>query len=627
MKFLKRVSLTNMNLGKKLITGFLAVAIIALIVAIIGYIQIDSVNKAEILNNGSTLNHAEVKWRTEHAGSDYTEYENTMNDYVLNSKKPGKREETLKAFTDMSNEVNAEAGEVKDAFSHLFAGRKQSDLGQIDLDMEKIANEIAPQVHSMVRDSNAVVAAADADKQVNGEFTQAAIMTFDAQHAKVQGLLGKLQNLIGTDLNNSKVKSSQQVSIAKIWLSGFGAVAFVVALGLGYLISRSISVPINKLARTAQRISDGDLNEQVEINTSDEIGILAEAFNQMTFKLRQMFEAEQKDKEYLQKTVNKYMNFVGEVATGNLQEKLNLNGEKDDLTMLGHNLNKMIDGLRSMAENVHQATNNIASASSEIMAATAQQNQGAAQQAASVSQTNTTVEEVRQTAEQTSERALSVASVAKKAAEISEAGRLAVDNTVIGMNQIKDKVESIAENIVSLSEQTQQIGDIIQTVNDIAEQSNLLALNASIEAARAGEQGKGFAVVASEVKNLAEQSQQATAQVKAILSDIQRATDTLVMVTEEGTKGVDAGVTLANQAGHTIQQLSENISESARAAQQIVASAQQQAAGMDQIALAIGDINQSTTQALSSTKQTEKAAQSLSDLGNSLKEFVTEYKI
>ena len=95
---------------------------------------------------------------------------------------------------------------------------------------------------------------------------------------------------------------------------------------------------------------------------------------------------------------------------------------------------------------------------------------------------------------------------------------------------------NIAETILALSEQTQQIGDIIATVNDIADQSNLLALNAAIEAARAGEAGKGFAVVAGEVRSLAEQSRQATAQVKEILGDIQKATNTAVMVTEEGTK-------------------------------------------------------------------------------------------
>ena len=128
------------------------------------------------------------------------------------------------------------------------------------------------------------------------------------------------------------------------------------------------------------------------------------------------------------------------------------------------------------------------------------------------------------------------------------------------MNRIREQMESIAESIVRLSEQGQTIGEIIATVNDLAEQSNLLAVNAAIEAARAGEQGKGFAVVAQEVKSLAEQSKQATAQVRAILGDIQKATNSAVMATEQGSKAVEAGVAQSTQAGEAIRLLAESIS-------------------------------------------------------------------
>jgi methyl-accepting chemotaxis protein len=162
-------------------------------------------------------------------------------------------------------------------------------------------------------------------------------------------------------------------------------------------------------------------------------------------------------------------------------------------------------------------------------------------------------------------------------------------------------------------------------VNDIAAQSNMLALNASVEAARAGEYGKGFAVVAQEVRNLAEQSKQATAQVKAILSDIQRATNATVMATEEGTKSVDEGVSLAMQAGEAIEQLTGVIEESAQAAMQLVAGGRQQASGVEQVSLAMQNINQATVQSLSSTRETEKAARDLKDLSSRLSKTVAQY--
>src|SRR5207253_3648111 len=124
-----------------------------------------------------------------------------------------------------------------------------------------------------------------------------------------------------------------------------------------------------------------------------------------------------------------------------------------------------------------------------------------------------------------------------------------------GVADIRQKVQFIAETILALSEQSQQIGEIIASVGDLADQSNLLALNAAIEANRAGEHGKGFSVVAQEIRSQAEQSKAATAQVRAILSDIQRATNAAVMATEQGTKGADAGGRLIERAGRTIEQL------------------------------------------------------------------------
>jgi len=127
-------------------------------------------------------------------------------------------------------------------------------------------------------------------------------------------------------------------------------------------------------------------------------------------------------------------------------------------------------------------------------------------------------------------------------------------------------MESIAESIVRLSEQSQAIGEIIATVNDLAEQSNLLAVNAAIEATKVGEQGKGFVVVAQEIKSLATQSKEATAQVRTLLGDIQKATSAAVLATEQGNKAVEAGVKQTAEAGDSIRLLADSVNEAAQAA-------------------------------------------------------------
>ena len=197
-----------------------------------------------------------------------------------------------------------------------------------------------------------------------------------------------------------------------------------------------------------------------------------------------------------------------------------------------------------------------------------------------------------------------------------------IEETVEAMGSVKDQTSSIAQSILTLSEQAQAIGEIIATVNEIAEQTNLLALNAAIEASRAGEHGRGFSVVATEIKALADQSKKATAQVRQILGEIQRATNNAVMVTEEGTKGVNSALNAVNDAGRTIVALAETIADAAQLAMQISASAGQQNTGMAQIHQAMTQINAAANQNLAATKQSETAAQNLNLLGTRLKHLI-----
>ncbi len=227
---------------------------------------------------------------------------------------------------------------------------------------------------------------------------------------------------------------------------------------------------------------------------------------------------------------------------------------------------------RIITSQIRESVTQISSSSAEILAMTTQVASSASETATSVSETTTTVEEVKQTSQVSSQKAKYVSESAHKTMQVSQSGKKSVDESIKVMNHIREQMQAIAESIVRLSEQSRAIGEIISTVNDLAEQSNLLAVNASIEAAKAGEQGKGFAVVAQEVKNLAEQSKQATAQVRTLLNDVQKATAAAVMATEQGNKAVEAGVKQSTEAGESIRTLADSIAESAQAATQIAAS-------------------------------------------------------
>jgi methyl-accepting chemotaxis protein len=344
--------------------------------------------------------------------------------------------------------------------------------------------------------------------------------------------------------------------------------AIIVASALSPLLRRPITEPILALAEVARRIADKkEYSARAVKRSQDEIGLLTDAFNQM----------------------------LGEIE--------------------------------SVQSSISESINVLVSSSGQMLDTSTQLASGAAETAKAISDTTTIVEALKETARESSHKASHVSESAQRVVQTSLTGKKSTQDTIEGMQRIRNQVQSVADSMVRLSEQSQTIGQIVSTVEDLAAQSNILAVNAAIEAAKAGEQGRGFAVVAQEVRNLSEQSRQATSQVRTILSDIQNATSTAVLATEQGTKAVEAGAKQAAEAGQSIQTLSNTVIEGADAAVQITASSQQQLAGVDQVALAMESIRQASTQNASSARQLESAAHNLMELGQKLKETVNKDKL
>ena len=331
-------------------------------------------------------------------------------------------------------------------------------------------------------------------------------------------------------------------------------------------------------------------------------------------------------KNDLELRVGEYQGFISDVANGDLSQRLDVAGS-DDLARLAGNLNAMTENLSHVARGTTEAVNTMYVALEQMQSAINAQSAGASEQAASVNETTSTLEEIRATSTQTLEKAQMLGEAAERTRRESEQGLATVEQAISGMESIRERVEGIAETILALSEQTQQIGEITAVVTNLSQQSKMLALNASIEAAKAGEAGKGFAVVAAEVRELAEQSQQSTAQVQKILQDIRHATDRAVMATEEGSKGVDAGVGLVQRTGSVMQQLSEVIRETSIASQQIVAAVRQEAVGIDQVSQAMAEINKVTAQFVSSAQQSKASTVELRSVAARLRDSVSVYKL
>ncbi|HZQ49180.1 MAG TPA: methyl-accepting chemotaxis protein [Candidatus Dormibacteraeota bacterium] len=413
---------------------------------------------------------------------------------------------------------------------------------------------------------------------------------------------------------------------AWIVVAGLFALGIVVAGAAGVMVARSISGPLAAIAVVSDRIGQGETVAIPGLDRTDEMGSLSNAVSRMVQKLRDASTREREAKDGMRETIAQYIAFVDRVANRDLSGALAVSST-GDLGDLGKNLNKMAANLRELTGQTREATNSLSAGVAQIMATASQQAAGAAERAAAIHETTTTINQIRAAVEETAQRSEKVAGLARESVQKSDEGQLGVTSSIESMAAIRTQVETIAQNILALSEQGQQIGDIIVTVNAIAEQSNMLALNAAIEAARAGEHGKGFSVVASEVRSLAEQSRAATGGVRVLLSEIQRGTNAAVMVTEEGMKGVDAGAITIDRAGIAIRALSEIIRSSALASEQIAISVKQQTVGMEQIALAMAEINQATAQGLAGSRETQVAAEHMSEMSTRMKTLADSYQL
>lgn len=324
--------------------------------------------------------------------------------------------------------------------------------------------------------------------------------------------------------------------------------------------------------------------------------------------------------------IKSYSTHSSNVAGGDLTQRLPIK-RMDEMGLLGTDLNSMTESLASITQKITEAAHSISLTINEVKNASDMQSTGVAEQASSINEITASLEEIDKSAAQTMEKAIILGKIAQNTSQKGQQGLDSVGQSIDGMHYIKEKVQTIAKTILDLSNQTQQVGEITSVVNTLALQSKMLALNASIEAAKAGEAGKGFAVVAAEVKNLAEQSEQATIQVQKILEDIRQGTEKAVLVTEEGTKGVDHGTDLVEQMGEIVKSLTEAINESMIASQQIEAAVRQESLGIEQITAGMNEINQVTSSFVSTVKQTTESIANLGLMAESIKHYVDVYKI
>jgi methyl-accepting chemotaxis protein len=441
-----------------------------------------------------------------------------------------------------------------------------------------------------------------------------------------------------SDANTTKAGVSIRLMII------LAVVGTLVALGLGFMISRMISKPIGELAGAAAAVAKGDLNVAVQLKSQDEVGELTVSFNQMVDSIREGQENLLREKagveakvaeavaeiaakeEYLNRSINRMMVEMEKLSQGDLKVQLVI--ERDDsIGRLFSGFNDSIAHIREMLLKVSEALAATASASSEISSSTEQMAAGAQEQTQQATEVAGAVEEMSKTIVETTRNANLASEAAKASGLKAQEGGLAVMKTMEGMVRIADVVKQSAETVLALGRSSDQIGEIVQVIDDIADQTNLLALNAAIEAARAGEQGRGFAVVADEVRKLAERTTKATKEIATMIKQIQKDTTGAVQSMSRGTEEVETGRELAEKSSQSLQEIIDGSVNVVDVITQVAAASEQQASASEQISKNIEAISSVTQESAAGTQQIARAAEDLNQLTSNLQELLGQFSL
>ncbi|MFA7404759.1 MAG: methyl-accepting chemotaxis protein [Pelobacteraceae bacterium] len=299
----------------------------------------------------------------------------------------------------------------------------------------------------------------------------------------------------------------------------------------------------------------------------------------------------------------------------------------DEFELLADEINSLVDKIRKIISQIARTSEQVSSSAVELQSNSVQMAAGAEEVAAQAETVATAGEEMSATSGDIAQNCQMASEGSQQASAAAVSGARVVDETIVVMNSIAERVRSSAKAVESLGSRSDQIGEIVGTIEDIADQTNLLALNAAIEAARAGEQGRGFAVVADEVRALAERTTRATREIGEMIKAIQQETKGAVIAMEEGVSEVAKGSDKAAESGRALEQILQQINDVNAQIHQVATAAEEQTATTSEISNNMQQITEVVAKTSRGAKDSATAANHLSVLADDLRRIVSQFKV
>ena len=393
------------------------------------------------------------------------------------------------------------------------------------------------------------------------------------------------------------------------------------------ILNRFLFKPLNNMISDMQQVAEGDAGTRLDTRALKEFHTLADAFNAMTEKIREIIERERQSAEDIKGKVELIQDVVKMAAEGDLTGEIMVYRDQDIISELATGIQQMLASLNSLVARIQQSGVQVTSSATEIAATAKQQEATVTEQAATTNQIKATVTEITATAKELVNTMSDVTEVAWKTSESANTGRSSLSSMEKTMHQMMEATDAISSKLAVLSEKAGNINTVVTTINRVADQTNLLSLNAAIEAEKAGEYGVGFAVVATEIRRLADQTAVATWDIEQMVKEMQSAVSAGVMGMEKFSEEVRRGVDDVRQVGSQLAHIIEQVEMLIPRFDEVNQGMSSQSQGAQQIRDAIVQLSESAQQTADSLRQSNGAILQLNEAATRLHQGASHFRV
>ena len=475
---------------------------------------------------------------------------------------------------------------LADAWASADKGWKIYEPLPQTVEEKKVWDEFVPAWNDWKAESEKFVPLAEAGRKDHEARIKAAafIASLGQRFIKAEALLNKIVD-INEEIALESAKSAEATAVqSRKMIYVAIAIGVLFALGLGLMLTKSITEPMVAAVKMANALSEGRLDQRLKLEREDEIGVMARALDAFADDLKRNIDDMA---TAMQKMSEKDM-------TARITSEF-----KGDLARIKTALNATGEALEKSLQQVSVSSEQVAAASEQIGTGSQTLAQGTSEQASSLEEVSSNLQELTSMTKQNTTNA-------REAKGLADGARSGVSSGVESMKNLSSAVERIKKS-------SDDTAKIVKTIDEIAFQTNLLALNAAVEAARAGDAGKGFAVVAEEVRNLAMRSAEAAKNTANLI--------------EESVKNAQDGVKLNAEVTKGLEEINKQVQKVGEVMAEIAAASDQQSQGIDQVNSAVQQMNQITQQNAATSEESASAAEELSSQAQELQAMVLTFKI